>query len=98
MAGEVCVLGFSRAFSYSERTIPPYVRKQPELLPAGWMAMIVPALSRMKNSSAPCQALLAMILMVFATGSTAAERSGEQIYRELCTSCHGMRGEGTKDQ
>ena len=28
----------------------------------------------------------------------AQERTGQQIYRELCASCHGMAGEGTKDQ
>ncbi|MCE9528395.1 MAG: DUF1592 domain-containing protein [Planctomycetales bacterium] len=27
-----------------------------------------------------------------------AERTGEQIYKEICASCHGMSGEGTKDQ
>ena len=28
----------------------------------------------------------------------AEERSGEQIYREQCASCHGKSGEGTPDE
>src|SRR5437667_635926 len=27
----------------------------------------------------------------------ADDRSGEQIYRQLCASCHGANGEGSKD-
>ena len=48
---------------------------------------------------------LAQYLFLLATGllsgtpsAIAAERTGEQIYRETCASCHGMAGEGTKDQ
>jgi hypothetical protein len=38
--------------------------------------------------------LLAVFL--FAAGAAAAEeRSGEQIYRQMCASCHGASGEGT---
>ena len=30
-----------------------------------------------------------------ASASIAADRTGEQIYREACASCHGKSGEGT---
>ena len=42
--------------------------------------------------------LLATGLLSAAPSAIAAERTGEQIYRETCVSCHGMSGEGTKDQ
>lgn len=48
---------------------------------------------------------LAQHIVLFATGllsvvpaAIAADRTGEQIYKETCASCHGMTGEGTKDQ
>src|SRR6185436_15822714 len=43
-------------------------------------------------------AIAILLLAAVLPASMAAERSGEQIYRELCASCHGMSGEGTKDQ
>lgn len=43
-------------------------------------------------------ALTFVLLLAIANGAVADERTGEQIFRELCASCHGMSGEGTKDQ
>ncbi|MGI8978175.1 MAG: DUF1592 domain-containing protein [Pirellulaceae bacterium] len=42
--------------------------------------------------------LTAAWLLATAMPAAAADRTGEQIFRELCASCHGMSGEGTKDQ
>ncbi len=36
-------------------------------------------------------------LLLAAAQSTADDRSGEQIYRQRCASCHGPAGEGTKE-
>ena len=49
---------------------------------------------------APRHLLLAAWLVdaFSASAGVAQDRTGEQIYRELCASCHGMSGEGTKDQ
>ncbi len=41
---------------------------------------------------------LAAAWLLATSSAIAAERTGEQIYRELCVTCHGMAGEGTKDQ
>jgi mono/diheme cytochrome c family protein len=39
-------------------------------------------------------------VLIFAPGFVHAddERTGEQIYRKLCASCHGINGEGVEDQ
>jgi cytochrome c553 len=42
-----------------------------------------------------CLPLLWLLLAAFP--GQAAERTGEQIYRQKCASCHGARGEGTPD-
>ena len=48
---------------------------------------------------APRQFVLASLLLLATVPFAVADvRTGEQIYRELCASCHGMSGEGTKDQ
>ena len=41
---------------------------------------------------------LALLLIVITRPALGAdERSGEQIYKDLCAVCHGAAGEGTKD-
>ena len=47
---------------------------------------------------APRNLFVAVAWLLITTAALATERTGEQIYRELCISCHGMAGEGTKDQ
>ncbi len=47
---------------------------------------------------APRSLLLTAAWLSVVSTSAAADRTGEQIFRELCASCHGMSGEGTKDQ
>ena len=43
-------------------------------------------------------AALACALVLSAGIATADERTGEQIYREMCASCHGAGGEGTEEK
>jgi mono/diheme cytochrome c family protein len=40
-------------------------------------------------------ASLAMVL--FAAPTMAAERTGQQIYAEMCAKCHGKSGEGSEE-
>ena len=37
-----------------------------------------------------------MCLLALAASARAEEKSGEQIYKEMCARCHGAKGEGTK--
>jgi hypothetical protein len=43
-------------------------------------------------------ALAAAVALLPAPPALAADRSGEQIYRESCASCHGASGEGTLEE
>jgi cytochrome c553 len=42
-----------------------------------------------------CASLLAVLLL--AGAAAAEERSGEQIYKDLCAACHGAKGEGVDE-
>ena len=41
---------------------------------------------------------MAVMLLVSGVATAAESKTGEQIYRTLCASCHGAAGEGTEDK
>jgi mono/diheme cytochrome c family protein len=92
------LVGFFRFFAYAEKNSPPAPRiAGPSLLPAEQGGSVSHRANVMKLAPRHLLLLAALLPAAPATAS-AADRTGAQIYKELCARCHGMSGEGTKDQ
>lgn len=77
--------------------VPAPSAKLPDFPPAGGFRTLFHSRNAM-HFAPRYLVFVPLLLLATAISSVAEERSGEQIFRELCASCHGMSGEGTKDQ